>query len=231
EEARARWPDAQIEVFSSDSVETPGAAKELLTRMTSGEIDILVATQAAAKGHNFPGLTLVVGVDADLGLTGGDLRAAERTYQVLTQVSGRAGRAADAGRVILQTYQPDHRVNQALVSGDRDAFFDAELDARAEVGMPPFGRLAGLILTGKDESKVNAEARALAKAVPHADGIEVWGPAPAPFYRLRGAYRLRFLVRGGKRSNIQAFINDWLGAVKPTSAVRRTLDIDPYTFV
>ncbi|MEM1379890.1 MAG: primosomal protein N' [Pseudomonadota bacterium] len=231
EEAKARWPDATVEIFSSDTVESPGAAKELLTRMTQGDIDILVATQAAAKGHNFPNLTLVIGVDADLGLTGGDLRAAERTYQVLTQVSGRAGRAQAAGRVLLQSYQPDHRVNQALVSGDRDAFFAAELWAREEVGMPPFGRLAGVILSGKDEQKVTADARLLAQSIPHADGIEAWGPAPAPFYRLRGVYRQRFLVRGGKRSNLQAFIADWLGAVKPTSAVRRVVDIDPYNFL
>ena len=231
EEARARWPDANVEVFSSDTVETPGAAKELLTRMASGEIDIMVATQAAAKGHNFPGLTLVVGVDADLGLAGGDLRAAERTYQVLSQVSGRAGRSVDAGRVILQSYQPDHRVNLALVSGDRDAFFGAELWSREEIGMPPFGRLAALILSGKDERKVTAEARALAQVIPQADGIEAWGPAPAPFYRLRGVFRQRFLVKATKRSNIQAFVADWLSSVKGTSAVRRVVDVDPYSFV
>lgn len=231
EEAKERWPDARIEVFSSDTVETPGAAKKLLKRMTDGEIDILVATQAAAKGHNFPGLTLVVGVDADLGLSGGDLRAAERTYQVLTQVAGRAGRAEAAGRVIMQSYQPDHRVNEAMRSGSRDEFFEAELWSREEIGMPPYGRLAGLILSGKDEQKLTAEARALAQAVPQADGIEVWGPAPAPFYRLRGVFRQRFLIKGGKRSNLQAFAADWLARVKGTSAVRRVVDIDPYSFL
>jgi primosomal protein N' (replication factor Y) len=230
EEARRRWPDARIEIFSSDTVEAPGSAKALLKRMTEGDIDILVATQTAAKGHNFPGLTLVVGVDADLGLSGGDLRAAERTYQVLTQVSGRAGRHEAEGRVLMQSYQPDHRVNQALVSGSRDRFFEAELDSRAELTMPPFGRLASLILSAQDETRLQAEARALVAAVPQAQGIEVWGPAPAPFYRLRGVYRQRFLIKGGKDRNLQAFIADWLGAVKPTSAVRRTVDIDPYNF-
>lgn len=231
EEAQRRWPGARVEVFSSDTVETPAAAKELLRRMTGGEIDILVATQAAAKGHNFPGLTLVVGVDADLGLSGGDLRAAERTYQVLSQVSGRAGRAKDPGRVILQSYQPGHPVAQALASGSRDGFLDAELASREELGMPPFGRLAAVILSGRDEVRVTSDARALARAVPQAEGIEVWGPAPAPFYRLRGVFRQRFLVRGGKRSNLQAFIADWLAAVKGMSAVRRTVDIDPYNFL
>ncbi|GGY47025.1 primosomal protein N' [Parvularcula lutaonensis] len=231
EEARERWPDARIEIFSSDTVDRPGSAKELLSRMTAGEIDILVATQAAAKGHNFPGLTLVVGVDADLGLSGGDLRAAERTYQVLSQVAGRAGRAADRGSVILQSYQPQHPVAAALAAGSRDDFLQAELFSREEIGMPPFGRLAGLILSAKEEPKLMADARALAQAVPHAEGIEVWGPAPAPFYRLRGVYRQRFLVKGTKRSNLQAFIADWLGTVKPTSAVRRVVDIDPYSFL
>ncbi|WP_332871494.1 primosomal protein N' [Parvularcula mediterranea] len=230
EEAQERWPDARVEIFSSDTVDRPGSAKDLLKRMTAGEIDILVATQAAAKGHNFPALTLVVAVDADLGLSGGDLRAAERTYQVLSQVSGRAGRAADKGRVLLQSYQPQHPVAAALSSGLRDDFLNAELLSREEIGMPPFGRLAGIILSAQEEPKLMEDARALAQAVPHADGIEVWGPAPAPFYRLRGVYRQRFLVRGTKRSNLQAFISDWLGAVKPKNAVRRVVDIDPYNF-
>ena len=231
EEAKERWPEAAVEIFSSDTVESPGAAKSLLKRMTEGEIDILVATQAAAKGHNFPALTLVVGVDADLGLSGGDLRAAERTYQVLSQVSGRAGRAADKGRVLLQSYQPGHAVAAALASGSRDDFLAAELFSREELGMPPFGRLAGVILSAKEEPKLMADARALAQVVPQADGLEVWGPAPAPFYRLRGVYRQRFLVKGTKRSNLQAFIQDWLGAVKPSNAVRRVVDIDPYNFL
>jgi primosomal protein N' (replication factor Y) len=230
EEAKERWPDKVVEIFSSDTVEAPGAAKQLLERMTAGEIDVLVATQAAAKGHNFPGLTLVVGVDADLGLSGGDLRAAERTYQVLSQVSGRAGRARDRGRVVLQSYQPDHAVNLALTSGDRDAFLEAELRCRDEIGMPPFGRLASVILSAEDERKLLEEARALASHVPQADGIEVWGPAPAPFYRLRGIYRQRFLIRGRKKRNLQAFAADWLAGVKGSNAVRRVVDIDPYNF-
>lgn len=231
EEAKARWPDATVEVFSSDTIESPVAAKALLERMTSGAIDILVATQAAAKGHNFPGLTLVVGVDADLGLAGGDLRASERTYQVLTQVAGRAGRSAEKGRVILQSYQPEHRVTEALASGDRDPFFAEELACRQEIGLPPHGRLASLILSGKDERKLNAEARALAQAIPQADGIEAWGPAPAPFYRLRGVYRVRFLIKAARGRSLQAFTADWLSRVKAKNAVRRVVDIDPYSFL
>ena len=230
EEAHARYKGARIEVFSSDTVQHAGAAKALLARMTAGEIDLLVATQAAAKGHNFPGLTLVAAVDADLGLAGGDLRAAERTYQVLAQVSGRAGRAEKPGTVMLQSYQPEHPVIQALAGYDRDGFVRAELDGRRSLGFPPYGRLAALVLSGDDEAKVTAAAKALVEAVPQARGAEVWGPAPAPLYRLRGTYRVRFLVKTERAVSIQAFVAAWLGAVKTPHGVRRTVDVDPYNF-
>lgn len=230
EEARAHWPDARIEVFSSDTVAAPGAARALLARMTAGEIDILVATQAAAKGHNFPRLTLVVVVDADLGLAGGDLRAAERTFQTLSQVAGRAGRASLEGRVLLQSYQPHQGVIRALARADRDGFCAAELAGRAALGFPPYGRLAAVVLAAEDEARLTAAARLLASCVPAASGLEVWGPAPAPLYRLRGIYRQRFLVKTDRRLSIQAVLAAWLDGVKLPSNVRRTVDIDPYDF-
>ncbi|WP_081871647.1 primosomal protein N' [Parvularcula oceani] len=230
EEARERWPEARIAVFSSDTVGSANAARDLLERMTAGEIDILVATQAAAKGHNFPGLTLVAAVDADLGLAGGDLRAAERTYQVLSQVSGRAGRAEKPGAVMLQSYQPDHPVIRALAGQDRDGFLSAELDGRRSLGFPPFGRLAALILSGDNETKLMEAAQTLVAAVPHAEGVEVWGPAPAPLYRLKGTYRIRFLIKSERRVSIQTFLRAWLSEVKIPSSVRRTVDVDPYNF-
>lgn len=230
EEAKQKWPDVRIEIFSSDTVNGPGAAKALLRRMTEGEIDILVATQAAAKGHNFPGLTLVVAVDADLGLAGGDLRAAERTFQTLSQVAGRAGRAEKPGRVLLQSYQPDHPVIGALARFDRDGFAGAELDGRASLGFPPYGRLAAIILSGDNEAKLNEVAQQMVGVVPQAEGIEIWGPAPAPLYRLRGTYRIRFLVKVARRVSIQAVLKDWLARVKIPASVRRTVDIDPYSF-
>ena len=230
EEARIRWPDARIEVFSSDTVMHPGSAKALLARVTEGEVDILVATQAAAKGHNFPGLTLVAAVDADLGLAGGDLRAAERTYQVLSQVSGRAGRAEKPGRVLLQSYQPEHPVIRALTALDRDGFFEAELEGRRQLGFPPYGRLAALILSSDDEAKLQEAARSLVQAVPQAAGVEVWGPAPAPLYRLRGTYRQRFLIKAERRVSVQAFLAAWLDGQKMPHGVRRTVDVDPYSF-
>ncbi len=231
EEAQRLWPEARIAVFSSDTTTAPGSAKTILEAMAAREIDILIATQAAAKGHHFPELTLVGVVDADLGLGGGDLRAGERTYQVLTQVAGRAGRAEKKGRVLLQTYQPEHAVIRALVSGDRDAFMRAENAEREAFGFPPHGRLAAILLTGENEARVNEAARALALAAPQADGVEVWGPAPAPIYRLRGQVRVRLLLKARKDVHVQAYLKDWLALVKVPSGVRRVVDVDPYSFL
>ncbi|WOI53409.1 primosomal protein N' [Parvularcula sp. LCG005] len=230
EEARLKWPDRVVEVLSSDTMMRPGATKSLLERMTNGEIDILVATQAAAKGHNFPNLTLVAAVDADLGLAGGDLRAAERTFQTLSQVAGRAGRAEKPGRVMLQSYQPDSPVIRALEAQDRDGFASAELEGRASLGFPPYGRLAAIILSGENEAALNEAARQLAQVVPQAEGVEIWGPAPAPLYRLRGTYRLRFLVKTDRRVSIQNVVATWLSRTKLKSSVRMTVDVDPYIF-
>ncbi|MEM9421464.1 MAG: primosomal protein N' [Pseudomonadota bacterium] len=230
EEAVGRWPDAKVEIFSSDTIMGAGAAKSLLKRMTEGEIDILVATQAAAKGHNFPTLTLVAAVDADLGLAGGDLRAAERTFQTLSQVAGRAGRAEKSGIVMLQSYQPHHPVIQSLAAQDRDGFAAAELEGRAALGFPPYGRLAALILSGDNEVRLNETTQHLAQAVPHSEGLEIWGPAPAPLYRLRGTYRIRFLIKTERGVSIQQVIKAWLSQVKVPSSIRTTVDIDPYNF-
>ncbi len=231
EEATLKWPGARITVFSSDTVPSNQAAQELLQQMRDREIDILVATQIAAKGHHFPHLTLVGVVDADLGLAGGDLRAGERTWQVLSQVAGRAGRAEKPGRALLQTYQPEHPVITGMAVGDREAFMLAEREGREMLHFPPFGRLAAILLTGDNEARVNEAARALAQAVPQAQGAEVWGPAPAPLYRLRGRYRVRFLVKTTRDISIQNFVKAWVDGVKLHSSVRRTIDIDPYAFL
>jgi primosomal protein N' (replication factor Y) len=199
--------------------------------MERGEIDILVATQAAAKGHNFPGLTLVGVVDADLGLRGGDLRAAERTYQLLAQVAGRAGRAERPGRALLQTYMPEHPVMQTLQAQDRDGFLAAEASEREAQGLPPFGRLAAVILSSPDAAKLEQVARALAAAAPNADGVDVYGPADAPLALIRGRRRKRFLVRADRRIDIQAFLNAWRARVRIPASVRLTLDVDPYSFL
>ncbi len=231
EEARERWPDAAIGVLSSDTAPGARAVREILASMGDGEIDILIATQIAAKGHHFPDLTLVGVVDADLGLAGGDLRAAERTYQLLAQVTGRAGRAEKPGRALLQTYQPDAAVFQALKNCDRNAFLAAEAEGRKRAGFPPYGRLAAILLRGRNEPALHDAARALRAAAPAGDGIEVLGPARAPIYRLRGEARMRFLVKARRDVSIQAYLDDWLPKVKMPASVRRVVDIDPYSFL
>ena len=231
EEARELFPDARVAVFSSDTVMDAQAARALVGRMADGEIDILVATQAAAKGHNFPQLTLVGVIDADLGLKGGDLRAAERTFQLLAQVAGRAGRGDKPGRALIQTYNPDHGVMQALAAGDRDGFLAAEAEMRELSGLPPYGRLAAVILSSADPVRLEAFARELAACAPDADGVEVYGPADAPLALIRGRRRKRLLVRAERRVNLQAFIEAWRARVKPPASVRMSVDVDPYSFL
>lgn len=231
EEARALFPEARLGLMTSDTLTGPDAAAEFLRAVQAREIDLLIGTQIVAKGHHFPHLTLVGVVDADLGLYGGDLRAAERTYQLLHQVAGRAGRAERPGRVLLQTGEPEHPVMQALAGGERDAFLTAEAQAREEAGLPPFGRLAALILSGPDAQQVDALAAALARRAPRAQGLTVLGPAPAPLAVLRGRHRRRFLVKAPRGFRLQAALGDWLAGLKLPSNLRLQVDIDPYSFL
>jgi primosomal protein N' (replication factor Y) len=231
EEARLRFPDARLAVFSSDTVTDAAAARALIQDMAAGAFDILVATQGAAKGHNFPNLTLVGIVDADLGLRGGDPRAAERTFQLLTQVSGRAGRHARRGRALVQTWTPDHPVMQAIAAGDRDAFVAVELAEREAAGLPPFGRLAALIVSGVDYGVVDAHASHMASVAPNASGVDIYGPADAPLALVRGRRRKRFLVRADRSVDLQGFLAAWRARMRPTSTVRVTIDVDPYSFL
>ncbi|HEX6860877.1 MAG TPA: primosomal protein N' [Caulobacteraceae bacterium] len=231
EEARSLFPEARIAVFSSDTVFDAEAARSLVASMAAGEIDILVATQAAAKGHNFPNLTLVGVVDADLGLRGGDLRAGERTFQLLAQAAGRAGRHERPGRALLQTYAPEHPVMQALSRQDRDAFVAAEMEMREASGLPPFGRLAAVICSGPDAAQLEAYCRALAAATPNAEGVEVFGPADAPLGLIRGRRRKRFLVRANRDVDLQAFLSAWRARARAPGSVRVVIDVDPYSFL
>ncbi|HZZ87744.1 MAG TPA: primosomal protein N', partial [Caulobacteraceae bacterium] len=181
--------------------------------------------------HNFPLLTLVGVVDADLGLRGGDLRAAERTFQLLAQVAGRAGRKAKPGRALLQTYLPEHPVMQALQDGDRDAFLALEMSEREAVRLPPYGRLAALIVSGADPAALERFLRDLAAATPNAEGVDVFGPADPPFSLVRGRRRKRFLVRADRNVDLQAFLAAWRARVKVPGSVRLTIDVDPYSFL
>jgi primosomal protein N' (replication factor Y) len=231
EEALALFPDRRIEIFASDTVGTRRAAQAMVERIAAGEIDVVIGTQMAAKGYHFPLLTLVVVVDADLGLSGGDLRAAERTFQLLYQVAGRAGRAERPGRAMLQTHLPEHPVIQALASGERDRFVAAEMAAREGAGWPPFGRLAALIVSGTDEAATDAVSRALARVAPALAGVKVLGPAPAPLSLLRGRFRRRLLLRCQRDMRVQDLLADWLVQVEVPSSVRVQVDIDPYSFM
>lgn len=230
EEAAARWPDARVVAVASDTLERPSAMAALVEAVERGQIDIVVGTQVLAKGHHFPGLTLVGVVDADLGLSSWDLRAGERTHQLLNQVSGRAGRADKPGRVFLQTHDPKHPVLQALTQSDASAFLETEADGRRSLGMPPFGRLVALILSGNNEDAVRQAGRELARAAPSASGVDILGPAPAFMALLRGRHRHRFLIKGPRNRLLQPMIRAWLGAVKLPSSVRVQVDVDPYSF-
>jgi primosomal protein N' (replication factor Y) len=231
EEMAARFPTARVAVMASDTLIGPRAAAALVESVEKHEIDVLIGTQVVAKGHHFPMLTLVGVVDADLGLSGGDLRAAERTYQLLHQVAGRAGRAERPGTVYLQTYMPEHPVMRALVADDRDRFLAAEAEARRAHGWPPFGRLAALIISATDDESADLAARAFARAQPHMPGVEVLGPAPAPLAVLRGRHRRRFLLKTKRNVNIQAVLREWLAKVKLPGSVRVQVDVDPYSFL
>ncbi|MDH3473564.1 MAG: primosomal protein N' [Rhodospirillales bacterium] len=234
EEVRLLFPGLRSEMVSSDSLSGPAAAEALVQAMQAREIDLMIGTQIIAKGHHFPWLTLVGVVDGDLGLAGGDLRAAERTYQLLHQVAGRAGRAERPGRVLIQSYEPEHPVMQALASSApdaRDRFLAIEAEARRRAGMPPFGRLAALILSDPEAARVDDACRRLARAMPRYEGVEILGPAPAPFAVLRGRHRRRFLVKTPREIKPQPLVEAWLARVELPPRVRLQIDIDPYSFL
>ncbi|MCC7305294.1 MAG: primosomal protein N', partial [Alphaproteobacteria bacterium] len=230
EETKAAFPQARIMLMASDTVENTAQLLQMLDDIRERRVDIIIGTQIIAKGHHFPGLTLVGVIDADLGLGGGELRAAERTYQLLHQVAGRAGREEKKGRVYLQTFMPEHKIMKALAAGERDKFLEAEAYERERADMPPYSRLAGIIVSGRDEEEVKYIAKELGRSAPQAEGIQTLGPAPAPFARLRGKYRHRLLVRADKNLNIQKAIEGWIGGIKIPSSVKVAVDIDPQSF-
>lgn len=230
EEVQELLPDARTLVLASDITGSANMIRSAIADIEKGEVDIIIGTQIVAKGHHFPALTLVGVVDADLGLSGGDLRAGERTFQLLQQVSGRAGRGEKLGRVFLQTYMPEQNVIRALAAGDRDAFLAAEGRERARAGMPPHGKLASLILQAQDEVKLDQFCRMLAQRAPRYDDIRVLGPAPAPMAFLRGKHRRRFLIRSGRDINMQNYLTEWLSPIKTPSSIQLKIDIDPQNF-
>jgi primosomal protein N' (replication factor Y) len=232
EEVRALFPKARTLVLSSDLAGGVERLRMELESIAKGRIDVVIGTQLVAKGHHFPGLALVGVVDADLGLGYGDPRAAERTFQLLHQVVGRAGRAAAAGRGLLQTHQPEHPVMAALIAGDRDAFYSREIAVREEAGLPPFGRLASLIVSANDGPQAQAHARRLAATAPREEEVRVLGPAEAPLALIRGRYRWRLLAKSPRAFDLSAYLRRWLAAgPKPRGSVQVTVDVDPQSFL
>jgi primosomal protein N' (replication factor Y) len=231
DEVRELFPEARIAVATSDTLNTPERAAEFIAQAEAKAIDIIIGTQLVTKGFHFPDLTLVGVVDADLGLEGGDLRAGERTYSQIAQVSGRAGRGAKPGEVLIQTRHPDAPVIAALADGDRDSFYAAETAARRDANAPPFGRWAAIILSSEDEKEAREAAVRLGDVRPRLPDVQILGPAPAPLALLRGRYRYRFLVNAKRSANLQAVLRDWIGAVNFAPGVRVGVDVDPYSFV
>lgn len=232
EEAAALWPEARIATLSSDLYGSARALKAEIQSIADGGADIVIGTQLVAKGHNFPNLTLVGVIDADLGLQGSDLRAAERTFQLMRQVAGRAGRAEKPGTALLQTYQPDHPVIRAILAGDEESFWQAEAGEREAAGVPPFGRMAGIILSGPDLAQISQVAQHLARATGPLStvGAQVFGPAPAPIARVRGRHRIRMLVKAPKGVALQPALRAWVAQVQVRGEARLAIDIDPQSF-
>jgi primosomal protein N' (replication factor Y) len=224
------FPEARFAIASSDTLHGPAQTQAAIRAMARGEIDVLIGTQIVAKGHHFPQLTLVGVVDADLGGADGDVRARERTFQLLHQVAGRAGRAEKPGLVLLQTRNPEDPMMQALARGDRDGFYAQERSQRQAAQAPPFGRLAALIVSGYDGEAVRTAARELGRAAPAARDVRVWGPSPAFYALLRGQTRERLLLQAGRGVDVQAYLRAWLAPVKIPSRVRVTVDVDPVSF-
>ena len=231
EEVAAVFPDARRLVMASDTMPGPHAAAEAAHLIANREVDLIIGTQIVAKGWHFPHLTLVGVVDADLGLAGGDLRAAERTVQLLHQVAGRAGRAEAPGRVLLQTFSPEHPVMQALVAGDLEGFMGQEAEARRPGGWPPYGRLAALIVSADTAQAADEMARDLGASAPRGDGVLVLGPAPAPLAILRGRHRRRLLLKTRRDVAVQPLLRDWLAQVRVGAGVRVDVDVDPVSFL
>ena len=232
EEVQTIFPDARVAVLSSDLYGSARAMKAHIAEIAAGGTDIIIGTQLVAKGHNFPKLTLVGVIDADLGLQGSDLRAAERTFQLMRQVAGRAGRAETPGEALLQTYQPEHAVIRAILAGDEESFWQAEADERRAAGVPPYGRMAGIVLSSPNVQEVFDLGSEMARrdAPLRQIGAQVFGPAPAPIARIRGRHRVRLLVKADKTAPLQKALAAWVGQFRLPTNLRMAIDIDPQSF-
>ncbi|MES2159087.1 MAG: primosomal protein N' [Pseudomonadota bacterium] len=231
DEVKALWPQARTAIVTSDTLSSPARVADFVKSVEAGDIDIIVGTQLVTKGYHFPNLTLVGVIDADLGLEGGDLRAAERTFQQIVQVAGRAGRGQKPGRVFIQTRMPGSEVIQALIDGDTERFYAVETEHRRRANAPPFGRFAAIIISSENADEAAQTARLIGKSAPVIEGMAVYGPAPAPLSVLRGRHRHRLLIHATRQVDIQAAIREWLGNLVWKSGTRVAVDVDPYSFM
>ncbi|ETI65423.1 primosome assembly protein PriA [Sphingobium sp. C100] len=231
DEVKTLWPQARTAIATSDTLSSPARVADFVKSVEAGDIDIIVGTQLVTKGYHFPNLTLVGVIDADLGLEGGDLRAAERTFQQIVQVAGRAGRGQKPGRVFIQTRMPGSEVINALVDGDTERFYAVETENRRRANAPPFGRFAAIIISSEDADEAAQTARLIGKSAPVIEGMRVYGPAPAPLSVLRGRHRHRLLVHATRQVDVQAAIREWLGDLAWKSGTRVAVDVDPYSFM
>ena len=227
-EVQEVFPDVRLAIADSDAVHTPAQQRELVRQIQEQQVDIVIGTQMMAKGHHFPNLTLAAVIDGDMGLAHGDVRAAEKTFQLLTQVAGRAGRGEKAGKVLVQTYQPEQPLFQHLKDYNRLAFYEHELALRQEWHDPPFGRQIALVVDGLDEKLVKKSAEVLAQKAPETKGIIVLGPAPAPLAKLRDRYRYRLLVKGVVP--LQKYVKSWLENTPIPQKIRVVVDVDPHSY-
>ncbi|MES2172764.1 MAG: primosomal protein N' [Pseudomonadota bacterium] len=231
DEVKALWPQARTAIATSDTLSSPARAADFVKSVEAGDIDIIVGTQLITKGYHFPNLTLVGVIDADLGLEGGDLRAAERTFQQIVQVAGRAGRGAKPGKVFIQTRMPTSEVIESLIEGDTERFYAVETENRRRANAPPFGRFAAIIISSENADEAAQTARLIGKSAPVIEGMRVYGPAPAPLSVLRGRHRHRLLIHATRSVDIQAAIREWLGNLAWKSGTRVAVDVDPYSFM
>ena len=230
EEVWEKFPNVKTALVSSDTMANVGAMESLIGRIESGEVDVIIGTQILAKGHHFANLTLVGVIDADGLLYSTDFRAAEKTFQQLFQVAGRAGRGENRGRVLIQTYQPDHPVMQAIAANNRDEFVAKDMANRKAAGMPPFGQLIAVIIEHPNEFELVKFCNQLASAAPVINGGKILGPIPADIYQIRQWYRMRFLIMGGENAALQPVVEKWLAGVPQPKEARLKIDVSPQSF-
>ncbi len=230
EEAAQRFPEARIAILSSD-LARGALLRDTLRDVAKGDCNLVIGTQLVAKGHHFPHLTLVGVVDADLALESSDPRGAERTWALMVQVAGRSGRGKKPGQALIQTYLPEHPLMQALAKGNRDGYLGQEKAIRESAALPPYGRLAAVIVSGRDGTETERFARHIGRLTPLAEGVTVLGPAPAPIHLVRGRHRWRFLLKAERHVNMQDFLRQWLDGIKPKGSLDLAIDVDPYSFL